>query len=115
LLLLGRLDEARREAATVEDGLDRDQLRVLLETDGAAYARLESEGSARSLLLLAEIAAFQGDTEAAFRRLAMLTSRPREPGPIYPLAVDTLDAWGSPFLRSLREDPRWEMLVAQMR
>ncbi len=115
LLLLGRLDEARHEAATVEEGPDRDQLRVLLDADRDALARLESDGSARSLMLLAEIAAFQRDAETAFERLATLSSRVRGISALDEPLIELIDLRISPFLHSLHDDPRWEALLAELR
>jgi TolB-like protein/Tfp pilus assembly protein PilF len=115
LLLLGRLDEARSEAETVGEGLDRDQLRVLLESDGAAYARLESDGSPRSLMLLAEIAAFQREDETAFERLATLSTQMLDEWPRDEPLDTLIELRASPFLRSLHDDPRWESLLAELR
>jgi TolB-like protein/DNA-binding winged helix-turn-helix (wHTH) protein/Flp pilus assembly protein TadD len=112
LLLLGRDAEARKAIADAPAGPRVDQLRVLVATPAdadAAYERLQACASAQCQLLLAEIAAHRGDTDAAFEWLAaarsiVATSASRSE---FELATEIAI---SPLLRPLHQDPRWEAL-----
>lgn len=115
LLLLGRLEEARHESREVKEGPARDQLRILAgqsAESATALERLQSDSSAQGRILLAEIAAFRGDPEAAFASLAAAAERIRSASHTDPESDLWIEVLISPFLRSLHEDPRWEPLVA---
>jgi tetratricopeptide (TPR) repeat protein len=117
LLLQGDREAARRESRSVPEGRDRDQLRVLLDETPEAESsleRLQSDRSVRSLVLLAEIAAFNGDFSAAFAHLeAALPRVLAPPGPGLDPS-ERIAIWKSPFLRVLHDDPRWRTLTAQL-
>lgn len=118
LLLLGRVDEARREVANLAAGPERDKLVVLLGPEPearAALARLEADDSVRGRLRLAEIAAFRDDPDTAFGQLDAIVSRYAQ--------LDRTDfgfyVWArvytSAYIGTLRSDPRWRALVDQIR
>jgi TolB-like protein/DNA-binding winged helix-turn-helix (wHTH) protein/Flp pilus assembly protein TadD len=117
LLLLGRDEEARIASHSVQEGPVRDQLRVLLEPAPeatAAVQRLQGNESVQAQLLLAEIAAYRGEADAAFAHLEAAAERA--------VTTDALDAtldlpgalWLSPFLAPLREDARWLGVVREL-
>lgn len=116
LLLSGRLEDARQSLDAAAEGLAHDRLRVLLEPNveaEAAYARLEADRSAISHFLRAEIAAYRGDAELAFRELDAGLSAQE-------IAASRLDfdlpheIILSPFLRPLHGDPRWAALRVRL-
>lgn len=116
LLLSGRKDEARQYLASVPDGPLQDQLQVLLGSPAAAdaaLARLQSDRSARGLLLLAELAAHRGDADAAFDQLgaALRAHEAAESRLEFDLPHEIIL---SPFLRTLHADPRWSTLLQAM-
>ena len=116
LLLIGRADDARQSLAGASKGLAHDRLQVLLGSPAeaeAASARLAADRSALGHFLRAEIAAYRGDPELAFRELdAALRA--------LEVAASRLDfdlqheIILSPFLRPLRDDPRWAALRARL-
>jgi TolB-like protein/DNA-binding winged helix-turn-helix (wHTH) protein len=115
LFLLGR-DEGFNEAiAAAPPGPRVDQLRVLAADSAhasAAYQRLHACDSAQCRFLLAEIAAHWGDADGAFESLEAARHIVAEDA-----SRATFDLYGevavSPFMRSLRQDPRWLALRAQ--
>jgi len=80
---------------------------------GEAYERLRAADTAESHFLLAEIAARQGDFDAAYESLAAAQRVVTAAGPLanFPLAYETMI---STLLRPLRADQRWEDLRADM-
>lgn len=117
LLAMGRPDEARLAAREVPQGPHRDQLSILLdESPGRTEAleRLRSDDSVRSLVLLAEVAAFEGDAATAFERLDAAALRLRTGGSADSDRSQRIEVMVSPFLRALHDDPRWKPLVASL-
>lgn len=115
LLLLGRIDEARQASQAVAEGSLRDQLRVLADQSpesAAALGRLQSDSSARGLILLAEIAAFRGDPESAFASLEAAAEQIRSASRTDPESNLWIEILISPFLRPLQDDRRWGRLVS---
>jgi TolB-like protein/DNA-binding winged helix-turn-helix (wHTH) protein/Flp pilus assembly protein TadD len=112
LLLIGRDAEARETIADAPADPRADQLRVLVATPAdadAAYERLQACASAQCQLLLAEIAAHRGDTDAAFEWLAAARSIVARSASRSEFELATEIAI-SPLLRPLHQDPRWEAL-----
>lgn len=117
LVLMGGSEEARRYLHALDDPLWRDQIAVLVEEPAQAadaLARLQAEGSPRAEVLLAEIAAFREDRDRAFDHLESAVTAKLEHG-----AGErrrSLCGWleTSPFLRHLRNDQRWDYLVAEL-
>jgi monoamine oxidase len=76
--------------------------------------RLQGNESVQAQLLLAEIAAYRGEADAAFAHLEAAAGRA--------VTTDALDAtldlpgalWLSPFLAPLREDARWLGVVREL-
>lgn len=117
LLAMGRPDEARLAAREVPEGPHRDQLRILLdESPGRTEAieRLQSDESVRSLVLLAEVAAYEEDAATAFDRLDAAAQRLRTSSSPASDLSHRIEVMVSPFLRALQDDPRWEPLVASL-
>jgi len=117
LLLMGRMDEARDASMDVAEGPRRDQLRILLAEPPAGAEvreRLQSDPSARSRLLLAEIAALEKDPDAAFAWLEEAVQRMQAAGDDVTEFTAAVEVRLSPFLRPLHDDPRWERLLAQL-
>jgi TolB-like protein/DNA-binding winged helix-turn-helix (wHTH) protein/Tfp pilus assembly protein PilF len=116
LLLHGDIDGALRESQRVPEGSYRDQLRILLETTDATAARerLQSDSSVRNLVLLAEIAAFNGDSAAAFATLEAALPRMKAATASHREWGERVEIWKSPFLRILHDDPRWHELTEQL-
>jgi TolB-like protein/DNA-binding winged helix-turn-helix (wHTH) protein len=114
LLVTGETAEARRVAAALPDGPWRDQLDVLLDGMDAhpqAVDRLRGSAAPIDLILLAEAEAHAGRTQTA---LDLIEESLQRPGPAADLDERTriqLDVMMSPFLRLLRDDPRWPLLV----
>jgi TolB-like protein/DNA-binding winged helix-turn-helix (wHTH) protein/Tfp pilus assembly protein PilF len=117
LLLLGRVDEARREMAHVAAGPEQDKLAVLLGPEPeirAALVRLEADDSARGRLRLAEIAAFRHDPDAAFEHLGTIVSRYFQMDRTDPDFRIWRSVYSSALVGLLRNDPRWRALVDQI-
>jgi phosphoserine phosphatase len=114
---MGRMDEARDASKDVAEGPRRDQLRILLAEPSAsaeALERLQSDPLARSRFLLAEIAAFENDPDAAFAWLEEAVHRMQAAGDDVAEFSASFEVLLSPFLRPLHDDPRWERLLAQL-
>jgi len=116
LLLSGRMDDARQSLVGAPQGLAHDRLQVLVgspaEAEMAAM-RLDADKSAVGHFLRAEIAAYRGDTELAFRELdAALRAHGTDASL---LAFDLQhEVILSPFLRPLHDDPRWDAVQARL-
>jgi DNA-binding winged helix-turn-helix (wHTH) protein len=118
LILEGRFDEALELASDWPDGEERRQCLALAyyglgrgaESDAALLALIESSGGDRQFRI-AEVHAYRGDSDQAFEwLLAGAESTPREPW----LQAGRRPPWmmpSSPFLQSLRSDPRWDEWV----
>jgi len=118
LLLLGRVDEARREMVALAPGGERDKLVVMIGPEsevGTALARLEADDSALGRLRLAEIAAFRDDRDAAFRELDTIVSRYAEIDRTDPDFRIWQHIYSSALVGTLRRDPRWRVLVDRIR
>lgn len=114
LLLMGRVEEARHELAILSPGPERDKLLALLadgEPAAAARARLEADTSMVSLLWAAEVAAFEGRVDEAFRKLDAVAEA-MERGEAPPAAG--VHIYSSPLVGGLRSDSRWPALVERM-
>lgn len=114
LVMLGRTDEARIESRAIPDGPERDLLCVLLEPEPeatAALRRLQRDESAQARILLAEIAAYRGETDAAFAQIEAAAQRTPTIGALDPARDLAVALWISPFLAPLREDARWLPIV----
>jgi len=121
-LLQSRYDQAEAIAARLSDGPVRDQsfalLNIALERPSArdeVISRLTGRSGSKAALLLAEVYAYAGDTDAAFQWL----DRAKDPG-VSPehgqnYQLFTLDTVHSDFLRALTEDNRWESWLAEVR
>jgi TolB-like protein/DNA-binding winged helix-turn-helix (wHTH) protein/Tfp pilus assembly protein PilF len=114
LLLMGRAEDARRELAVLPPGVERDKLLVLLADDAqaaAARSRLDEDASFAGLLRRAEVAAYEGRLDEAFRNLdagAAVIER----GDVPPSAM--IAVYSSPLLGKLRDDSRWTAFVERM-
>lgn len=114
LLVIGKTDEARRVAASLPGGPQRDQLDLLLDGTDAhpqATGRLRSSAAPRDLILLAEAEAHAGRRQAA---LDLIEESLRQQGPARDADERTdiqLEIVMSPFLRALHDDPRWARLA----
>jgi len=118
LLLLGRDDEARVEVTALADGPDRDKLTALMGSAAdsqAAQARLEADHSLRGQLRLAEMAAYRGQRNTAFRRLEAIASSFSGKDMAYVDFGIWHDVYSSGFLVSLHGDSRWWALVDSVR
>ena len=109
-ILEGRYDEALRKVETWRDGVARDQSLALiyhgLGREAKSDERLDRLIAAvgrRDPVLVAEVYAFRGETEAAFQWLQ--SSRP-------PLRIPHM-MYASPFLKSLQADARWAQVTAR--
>jgi TolB-like protein/DNA-binding winged helix-turn-helix (wHTH) protein/Flp pilus assembly protein TadD len=116
LLLSGRPEDARQSLAGAPEGFAQDRLQVLLGSSAdaqAASARLDADRSALGHFLRAEIAAYRGDSELAFREIEAALDA-------HGVAASRLDfdlpqeIILSPFLRPLHDDPRWATLRARL-
>lgn len=114
LLVIGKADEARRVAASLPGGPQRDQLDLLLDGMDAhpqAVERLRSSREPGDLILLAEAEAQAGRRQAA---LDLIEESMQRQGPADDADERTriqLDLVMSPFLRVLHDDPRWAPLA----
>jgi DNA-binding winged helix-turn-helix (wHTH) protein/tetratricopeptide (TPR) repeat protein len=114
LLLQGRFDEAVELARPWPDGPSRNMILAMAwrglgrGADSEAALRVLSESPrAMDRLRIAEVHAFRGEADEAFRWL--LGSAEGEPGGLQAVLPPALD-WMiplSPFLRPLHSDPRW--------
>jgi TolB-like protein/DNA-binding winged helix-turn-helix (wHTH) protein/Flp pilus assembly protein TadD len=114
LVLLGRTDDARTRARSMPAGPWRDQLTVLIDGSAAAgteLERLRADRSPQASLLVAEINAYEGDREAALAQLATAADQVAARGISTERVVLERQLRVSPFLRPLRDDPRWEPLL----
>jgi DNA-binding winged helix-turn-helix (wHTH) protein/tetratricopeptide (TPR) repeat protein len=107
-ILEGRYDEALRKAETWRDGVARDQSLALIyhglgrsTKSDECLDRLIATAGSTDPVLVAEVYAFRGETEAAFRWL--LSSRPQ-------LRIPHM-MYDSPFLKSLQADARWAQVT----
>jgi hypothetical protein len=92
----------------------RDQLTVLIDGSAAAgteLERLRADRSPQASLLVAEINAYEGDREAALAQLATAADQVAARGISTERVVLERQLRVSPFLRPLRDDPRWEPLL----
>lgn len=117
LILQHEFDEAQRMVAHWPEGDDRDQALALIgpsvgrnaEAD-AAILRLGASKQLGSVVRLAEIHAFRGENEEAFRWLQAARARFTPESWSSP-DLDWLERWRfSPFLRRLHADSRWAQL-----
>jgi TolB-like protein/DNA-binding winged helix-turn-helix (wHTH) protein/Flp pilus assembly protein TadD len=114
LLVIGKTDEARRVAASLPGGPQRDQLDLLLDGVDAhpqSTGRLRSSAAPHDLILLAEAEAHAGRRQAA---LDLIEESLRRQGPARDADERTeiqLEIVMSPFLRALHDDPRWARLT----
>jgi DNA-binding winged helix-turn-helix (wHTH) protein/Tfp pilus assembly protein PilF len=109
-ILEGRHEEALRKAETWRDGMLRDQVLAMAyyglgrraESDAQLGALIARTGW-RDTIAVAEVYAFRGETEEAFRWLqAPDTLTPDKPQRLL---------YASPFLKSLHADERWTRIV----
>ena len=120
LILQKQLDEARSVIARLSDVEARDHgLALLYHAEGrqadadAALGRLVGESTATVDIRLAEVYAFRGMIDEAFRTLdtlkeAVERNEPTEASDVWTLQVELRV---SPFLKPLHGDPRWQALV----
>lgn len=117
-ILLRRFDEALALIERQPPGPARDQSLTLVNTglghDSEAEAVLERMRRRTGIddhIRLAEVYAYRGDTDEAFRWLTPALDRvdPARRSPDWQYARVI---WKSPLLRPLRDDPRWETLWA---
>jgi DNA-binding winged helix-turn-helix (wHTH) protein/tetratricopeptide (TPR) repeat protein len=107
-ILEGRYDEALRKVETWADGVTRDQCLALIyhglgrsaESDERLDKLIATAGG-REPILVAEVYAFRGETENAFRWLQSSRPQLRIPPMMY----------ASPFLKSLHADARWAQVT----
>jgi DNA-binding winged helix-turn-helix (wHTH) protein/tetratricopeptide (TPR) repeat protein len=114
LVLQGRFDEAVELAEPWPDGPSRNMILAMAwhglgraDESEAALRALSESPREMDLMRIAEVHAFRGETDAAFRWL--LGSVERAPGGLQALSSSAL-SWMiplSPFLRPLHADPRW--------
>ena len=118
LLLMGRPDDAHRERRAVDDPLRVHQLAALLDhppDSRLALERLRSFESPLAHLLLAEIAAFRDDPEAAFEHLDSAVSLVQDGQTVGIHCKFVFELLSSPFLNRIQDDPRWRMLLSTVR
>jgi TolB-like protein/DNA-binding winged helix-turn-helix (wHTH) protein/Flp pilus assembly protein TadD len=120
LILQKEFDEARSVIARLSDVEARDHgLALLYYAEGrqadadAALGRLVGESAAIIDIRLAEVYAFRGMIDDAFRTLdtlkeAVERNEPAEASDVWSLQVELRV---SPFLKPLHADPRWQALV----
>jgi DNA-binding winged helix-turn-helix (wHTH) protein/tetratricopeptide (TPR) repeat protein len=107
-ILQGRFDEALRKVETWRDGVARDKCLALIyhglgrstKSDEHLHSLIATAGSTDPVLV-AEVYAFRGETEAAFQWLQSSRPRLRIPHMMY----------ASPFLKSLQADARWAQVT----
>ena len=118
LILQGRFDEALASTKTRPDDADRQQTLVMIYQAldrplmaDAELKKLAAGRTAGTLVRLAEIQAFQGDSEQAFALLEQASEQIQE------MSARGESAWDSMvridrsrFLISLHDDPRWQPL-----
>lgn len=116
-ILQHRYDEALASIEALPEGLGRDQGLALVysglgrEDDAAeAMARMRAAGGIRSDLGLAEVYAFRGERDRAFKLLESVNARldvdPRNLVTLECLTDESI----SPLFIPLRDDPRWRAL-----
>jgi TolB-like protein/DNA-binding winged helix-turn-helix (wHTH) protein/Tfp pilus assembly protein PilF len=120
LILQRQFDEARSVITRLSDVEARDHgLALLYHAEGrqadadAALGRLVGESTATVDIRLAEVYAFRGMIDYAFRTLdtlkeAIERNEPAEASDVWSMQVELQV---SPFLRPLHDDPRWQALV----
>ena len=116
LLLSGRPADARRSLARAAAGPARDRLQVLLGSPAdaeAASARLDADRSALGHFFRAEIAAYRGDAELAFREIDAALHAHQIAASRHDLDLPH-EITLSPFLRPLHDDARWPALRARL-
>jgi DNA-binding winged helix-turn-helix (wHTH) protein/Tfp pilus assembly protein PilF len=109
-ILEGRYDEALRQAEKWREGVTRDHCLALIyhglgrsaESDEHLDRLIAAAGTTDPILVV-EVYAFRGDTEAAFRWLQSSRSQ---------LCIDYM-VYASPFLKSLHADARWAQVTAR--
>lgn len=114
LLLEGRHAEALAQASGWPGGVDRDFVLALAhgalqqrDDAAAAIARLRADADAGAAVRLAELHAYRGDPDEAFRWLGVAYDR-LGPGARFSAEWQWLyHLRYSPFLRTLQPDPRW--------
>lgn len=121
LILQGELEAALSFIQRSTEGADLEQDLALVyhalgRTDDAdaALTRLIAESGASDPLVIAEVYAYRGNPEEAFRWLEIST-KSFDPGA--GLLIGNHFPWelrDSPLLASLHSDPRWEALVASL-
>ena len=117
LILQRRFNEARTEAAKVQEGKARDQVLALLdaatgrtrEADEALARLVPAQDHIFDSIRVAEIYAFRGMADEAFatlldRKQALASEHGASSGYVWYLCHE---ARLSPFLKVLHEDPRW--------
>jgi DNA-binding winged helix-turn-helix (wHTH) protein/Tfp pilus assembly protein PilF len=112
LVLEGRFAEALDLSVGLRDGTDRLQIRTLAlhglgrraESDEALDELIRTAGEIEPFRVV-EALAFRGESDQAFERLATFLEQVR----------DDAFARYSPFLRTLRHDPRWQTWFVSLR
>ena len=124
LVLQGRLDEALDAARELPEGPLRDQcLALAYHASGqyaaadAALARLVAVGEqtgtdAEFKLNIAEVYAYRGNSEQAFKWLGRMSAQTRDDDAIEPYWWSRQELPLSPLLKSLQADARWRTLLA---
>jgi TolB-like protein/DNA-binding winged helix-turn-helix (wHTH) protein len=124
LVLQGRPGEALAVAGQLPEGPLRDQCLALAyqasgqtEASDAALARLIGVGEqagtdAEFKVNIAEIYAYRGNSEEAFKWLARMSAQTRDADAIEPYWWSRQELPLSPFLQSLQADARWRTLLA---
>jgi TolB-like protein/class 3 adenylate cyclase/Tfp pilus assembly protein PilF len=108
----GRLDDALQVARAEQHDVFRHLALAMIhhragrgaESDAAVHALADGFGWTAAYQV-AEVHAFRGDVDAAFEWLDIAYAQ-RDPGLMYCIT--------DPVLRSLREDPRWQVLLGKM-
>jgi TolB-like protein/Tfp pilus assembly protein PilF len=123
LVLQGRPDEALAAAGQLPEGPLRDQcLALAYQASGqsaaadAALARLIAVGEqhgtdAEFKINIAEVYAYRGKRDEAFKWLARMSEQTRDEHAIEPGWWSRQELPLSPFLKPLNRDPRWQSLL----
>jgi TolB-like protein/Flp pilus assembly protein TadD len=117
LILQEHFEEALTALQRWPDGPDRDKGLALVghslgrqaEADEAIH-RLTARAGPRAALYLAEVYAWRGEIDEAFEWVARSADEERSDRQMW--SVDITDMQASPFLRPLRNDPRWSETLA---
>ncbi len=125
-VLQGRTEAALNTAAQLPEGLYRDQTQALVyHTRGdaagadAALERLiaqvgQPERLACVEFYVAEVYAYRGDGDEAFRWLELARRQMRDEGSVWPDQDAQEEMQNSVLLKGLHEDPRWQAMLASV-